>query len=259
MEEFDEKFLNELVQEALSQKSSDQHPFGSSAGHLSLAETDLMENLFNRLSKRFTETHLIDIFQDLKKDILSRKVQLTLKDIHTITKNCNKCQIDSSAELPKWNVENPDIAIVVESPSLSPDAISLMVNAFKNVGLSSHQLCLTYVNRCPVKRKYESKEVINCSPYLHTELQILNPKLILCLGGLPASVMYGTDIKIKSVRGQINWLGYWPILSTYSPQYVLKSNEFDQETNSILDNFQNDILHAYNFINKKSTKKIVET
>lgn len=259
MEEFDEELLAKLIKEALSDKPSDSHPFGSSAGHIGFAETDLMENLFTKLSKRFTETYLIDVFQDLRKDILSRKVRLSLKDVHTITKNCNKCGIDAPAELPKWNVDNPDIVIIVDSPSLSQEAISLMVNSFKNAGLNSQQLCLTYVNRCPVKRKYESKEVINCSSFLHTELQILNPKLVVCLGGLPASVIYGTDVKIKSLRGQINWLGYWPILCTYSPHYVLKSNEFDKETNSIYEHFQNDILHAYNFINKKSTKKILET
>lgn len=259
MQEFDEKLLNNLIEEALSEKSSQAHPFGSSAGHIGFAETDMMQNLFERLSKRFTETYLIDVFQDVRTDILSRKVSLNLKDLHTITKNCNKCAINTSAELPKWNVENPDIVIVVESPSISQEAVSLMVTAFKNVGLSSQQLCLTYVNRCPVKRKYETKEIINCSPYIHTELQLMNPKLIVCLGGLPASVVYGTEVKIKSIRGQINWLGYWPILCTYSPQYVLKSNEFDQETNSIFDHFQNDILQAYNFINKKSTKKILET
>jgi hypothetical protein len=57
---------------------------------------------------------------------------------------------------------------------------------------------------------------------LHTEIQLLNPKLIVCLGGVPSSVLFGTDIKIKDIRGQIMWLGYWPILTTYSPNYVLK-------------------------------------
>lgn len=258
MQEFDEELLNSLIEEALSEKPT-SHPFGKSSAHIGLAETDLMQSLFERLSKRFTETYLIDVFQDLRTDILSRKISLTLKDVHTVTKNCKKCNIDSNAELPKWNVENPDIVVVVESPNLSSEAVSLMVNAFKKSGLTSEQLCLTYVTRCPVKRKYENSEIINCAPYLHQEIQLMNPKLIVCLGGLPASVIYGTDVKIKSIRGQIQWLGYWPILTTYSPAYVLKSNTFEEDSGAITEQFSNDIFQAYNFVNKKSTKKILET
>ena len=258
MEDFDEKQLRQLIEEALSDKSSSDHPFGSSA-YLGFAETDLMSMLHERLSKRFTESYINDIFQDVRTDILSRKVSLNLKELHTITKNCRKCGIESHAELPKWNIDNPDIVVVVESSSISAEAINIMVNSFKNAGLQSSQLCLTYVNRCPVYRKYENKEIINCSPYLHTEIQLLNPKLIVCLGGVPSSVLFGTDTKIKDIRGQIIWLGYWPILTTYSPNYVLKYGSLENDSNLALDHFQNDILQAYSFIHKPSkTEKIVQ-
>jgi uracil-DNA glycosylase family 4 len=256
MEEFDEKQLQDLIEEALSDTTS-PHPFGGSASYLGLAETDLMQVLHERLSKRFIDEYINDIFQESRTDFLSRKISTSIKDVHTITKNCKKCAIDSNAELPKWNVQNPDIAVVVDSPSISPEAISLMVTSFKKAGLSSDKLCLTYVNRCPVKRKYENSEVINCSPYLHLELQLLNPKLILCLGGVPSSVLFGTEMKIKTVRGQVMWLGYWPIMTTYSPAYVLKSSSFEEESNVTLENFQNDIFQAYDFVTKKPSKKMI--
>ena len=132
--------------------------------------------------------------------------------------------------------------------------MSLFLKFLKDAGFDSTKVCLTYVNRCPVKRKFTNQEIFNCSPYLHLELQLLNPKLILCLGGLPASVIFGTNIKMKDVRGSVTWLGYWPILTTYSPMYVLKSSSFDQ--NSIAEHFENDILNAYNFLhNKKRTEE----
>lgn len=253
MEEFDEKQLQDLIEEALSNTTS-SHPFGNSAGYLGLAETDLLEFLYERLSKRFVGSYLEDIFQEARVDILSRKVSLNLNELHTVTKNCKKCNIDTPAELPKWNVENPDIVVVVESPSLSSEAVNLMVTAFKKTGLSSDQLCLTYVNRCPVKRKYENSEVINCAPYLHSEIQLLNPKLVVCLGNLPTSVLFGTDSRIKDIRGQITWLGYWPILSTYSPLYVLKQLSLDSSSYAV-EHFQNDIIQAYNFVSKKPKQK----
>lgn len=246
-QEFDENLVNNLIEEALSKNT--ENPFGGSV-HLGLAESDLLQNVYERLTKRFTETYLNDIFQEVRIDILSRKLSTSLKDVHTVTRNCKKCNIPSVAELPKWNVENPDIVVVVESPSISQEAIDIMVNTFKKVGLSSQQLCLTYVNRCPVKRKYENSEILNCSPYLHTEIQLLNPRLIVCLGVLPSTVLFGTPLKLKDVRGEIRWLGYWPVLMTYSPQYVIKSLEV--ESNFVIEQFETDILQAFNFVNKPS-------
>lgn len=244
MLEFNEKELQSLIEEALS-TSDANHPFSSF--HLGFSETDLLEIIYQKLSSRIIQSDLNNIFLDVRKEILSRKLSLTLQDFHTITKNCKKCSsITSDSELPKWNIVNPDIVVVVENPNLSPEAVSLMIDTFKKAGLSSQQLCLTYINRCPVKRKYENQEIINCSSYLHTEIQLLNPKLIMCFGALPASVLFGQDIKLKDIRGNITWLGYWPILTTYSPNYVLKSSSF--ESTQASEHFYNDILQAYNFV-----------
>lgn len=244
MEDFDELDLQKLIESALAEKP-DQHPFGGSETYLGLAETDILSTIYSRLENRMTISEITQLFHDIRVDVLSRKISTNIKDLHTVSKNCRKCKIDSVPELPKWNVENPDIAVVVDSPSISPEAITLMVNAFKDSGFSSDQLCLTYVNRCPVRRKYEDQEVINCSPYLHLELQLLNPKLILCLGATPASVLFGSQIKIKESRGNVMWLGYWPILATYSPMYILKSGGTTSEHFSI------DIKQAYDFIHKR--------
>lgn len=248
MDEFNELELQQLVDQALSSKDDHSHPFAKTGTHLGFVETDILSYLYTHLQDRMSVSQISDIFRDVRTHILSRKNTLTLKDLHTVTKNCRKCKIDSHPELPKWNVDNPDIAVVVESPSISPESVSLMVNSFKEAGFNSDQLCLTYVNRCPVKRKYSEEEVSNCTTYLHQELQLLNPKLILCLGGLPASVIFGLPVKIKEFRGAINWLGAWPILTTYSPMYAIKSGGHS------LDNFIMDINQSYHFVS--SQKKV---
>jgi DNA polymerase len=242
MEEFSEEELNKLISEALSNETVSANPLVPSGSYLGLAETDLMESLHNRLSKKIIESELLDVFQDVRKDILTRSKKLTLHELHTVTKNCRKCSIDSSSELPKWNVQDPDIVIVADSPSMQQEGVDLMIDALKQAGLTSSQLCLTYVNRCPVFRKYDNQEVLNCTPYLHSEIQILNPKLVVCLGATPASVLFGSTIKIKESRGQVKWLGSWPILMTYSPSYSFRSGEH------AIDSFKNDIKQAKQFI-----------
>lgn len=249
MEEFNEEELQKLIEEALSENDS-TNPFTKNSLYLGLAETDLMESLHKRLSKRFIDSYINDIFQDARSDILSRKIPLSIKELHTVTKNCRKCALASSAELPKWNVESPDLAVVIDSPNISPQAIELLVGTLKDSGFNSEQICLTYVNRCPSKSGYDNSQIINCSSYLHTELQLLNPKLILCLGALSSSVLFGMEQKIKDIRGEIIWLGYWPIMVTYSPNYVLKQMSIEDSSNFSIENFKNDISKAYSFVTK---------
>lgn len=243
MEEFDELELQRIIDSALATHSDPKTSFN----YLGLAETDILSLLYDRLSNKIIGSELSQIFQDIRSDILTRKSTLTIKDLHTVTSNCRKCKLGVTPELPKWNVLNPNVLIVVESPSISPEAVSLMITAFKDAGFSSDDLCLTYLNRCPIKRKFEESEILNCAPYLHSEIQVINPKLIVCLGSLVSSILFGSPIKIKDVRGQIRWLGTWPILSTYSPMYVLKSGGSSPE------HFSSDIRNAYNFVT--STRK----
>lgn len=241
MEDFDESELQSILDSAFSSQST--------SAYVGLAETDIFSLLYEKLSYKIIGSELSSLFQDIRSDILSRKVSLTTKDLHTVTANCRKCKLDVAPELPKWNVVNPSLLILVESPSISSEAISLMVNSLKEAGFTSDDLCLTYVNRCPIRRKFEQHEILNCIPYLHSEIQTLNPKLILCLGSLASSILFGTPQKIKDIRGQIRWLGSWPILSTYSPMYVIKSG------GNSPDHFVTDITNAYNFINTLREQK----
>jgi hypothetical protein len=88
MEEFSEQELKDLIDHALAAKNSDKSV--SPKIYLGLGETDLLESIHQRLSKRVIESELNTIFRDLRSDILSRKVSTTRKDLHTVTLNCKK-------------------------------------------------------------------------------------------------------------------------------------------------------------------------
>jgi len=248
MEEFDEQQLASLINEALANKDTNAL-FPSNDLHLSYADSDILTTVFDKVSKYMPISEAASLLQDIRDELLTRRISLSLKDLHTVTNNCKKCKIDASAELPKWNVQNPDVVIVIESPSMDPQAISYMVDIIKQAGFSSNQLCLTYLNRCPKRDKYDNTEIINCAPYLHTEIQLLNPKLILTIGALPASALFGSEVKLKEYRGNITWLGNWPILPTYSPSYALKAG------GSALEHFSEDIAQAYQFIYSRKKDK----
>ena len=241
MEEFSEDYLNSLIQEALKQKGSDQsHPFA--AMHIGHSESDLLSVLSKRLSDYLPDSSIVSLLQEVRTDLVAMKSRANIKDLHTTVKNCKKCSFGSVPELPKWNSKNPEVVIVIESPSMDSQSIGFLVDKIKATGFKSDQLCLTYVNRCSKSSKYDDKEILNCSPYLHTEIQLLSPKLTVTMGALPTSILLGTDVKIKDYRGNLIWLGYWPIMPMYSPSYANKSE-------SLTEQFTADLAQVYKYIN----------
>ena len=247
-DEFNEEDLQKIISEALDTNQGSDSIFrkASSKTYLGFMETELIENLHNKLSGAVPDSLLTEIYKELRTDILSRKNGLSILDLHTATKNCRKCDLGGLIpELPKWNVTNPDVVFIVESPSMSSEAVELLLRSLKSSGFESSKVCLTYVNRCPAKKKFSEAEIANCIPYLHSEIQLFNPKLIVPLGLLPLVSLLGCEAKIKDYRGNILWLGYWPVLPTYSPMYAIKSGK------SQTDQFISDIQTAHTFINKE--------
>jgi uracil-DNA glycosylase family 4 len=240
MEEFSEELLNSLITEALKDKGSNQsNPYAQL--HLGHGETDLLSVVSQRLVDYLPESSIASFVQEVRTDLVARKSGSTLQDLHTTVLNCRKCVINSKPELPKWNSKSPEVVIIIESPSIDSQSINYLVDKVKSVGFNSNQLCLTYVNRCPKQTKYENKEILNCTPYLHSEVQLMSPKVIVPMGSLPTSVFLGTDIKIKDYRGNLVWLGYWPVMPMYSPTYALRSE-------SVSSQFVSDLNQIYKYI-----------
>ena len=241
--EFNQDDLDSLIKEALSVPVNPLHP--KSGMHVGFMETDMLELLSGHLSNKIPLSAISEIYQDLRLDLLSRKSNHQIKDLHTVILNCRKCEMQQTTpELPKWNVKNPDVLFITDNPSLDSDSVSFFLSSLKEAGFESSNVCLTYVNRCPVKRKYTNQEVFNCSPYLHNEIQLLNPKLIVTLGSVPLISLLGLDVKLKEYRGNLTWLGYWPIIPTYSPIYAVRNGQNFQEQ------FLSDIKSAHNFSTK---------
>jgi hypothetical protein len=58
---------------------------------------------------------------------------------------------------------------------------------------------------------------------------------------LPLGAVLNSTVQLKQYRGVISWLGYWPILATYSPSHCLRSGD------QMIEQFTSDIQQAYNF------------
>jgi DNA polymerase len=245
---FNQEELDALISDALDDSVK---PIDRTYGQLGFMESNVIQSIFNAFEDRIGHTDLINIIRDSRISSLSVQSDLKITDLHTITHNCRKCQTNGlvpSPQLPKWNVLNPDVIFIIDTPSLEQQASAIFVSALKSAGFSSDKVCLTYLMRCPVKSTAINQTYIdNCSSYLHQEIQIMNPKLVCPIGSNALSALFGPDAKIKDYKGKVSWLGSWPVLPLYSLMYILKAGGPAE------DSFKADMLQAYQFCYKKGS------
>jgi len=242
MDSFESQDVIDLVESALAEGGSDSLlperviPMGMSQGNL-------LERLYKRLDDHLDNATLQMVYDDLRSELYEGIALPSLKELHTTTLNCRRCAdaVKPDPNLPRWNLVDPDCVFIVDNPFYSDETVSYFLESLVEASFSSTRVCLTFVNRCPAVGKLEPQHVKNCTPYLHTELQVLKPKLIVPLGLLPTAAILGTDVKMGEVRGKTIWLGPWPLIPSYSPVYALKSG------GSISSTFKSDIATAYSF------------
>jgi uracil-DNA glycosylase family 4 len=245
--EFDSKQLDEIITNALDTSIA---PIDRSYGQLGFMESQVIESIFTAFQDRIGQTDLINIIKESRIPAISVQNNFKITDLHTVTHNCKKCQsyLSVNPQLPKWNVTNPDVVFIMDSPSLNQQASALFISALKSAGFSSDKVCLTYLVRCPVNSNIVDQTIVdNCSNYLHQEIQLMNPKLVVPVGNNALKVFFGADATIKTYKGKITWLGSWPIFPVYSLLYILKAGANVEES------FQSDMLQAYQFCYSKGS------
>lgn len=77
--------------------------------------------------------------------------------------------------------------------------------------------------RPPGNRRPEPSETDACIPYLHEQLAVLDPKVIVLLGNTAVGSLLGTKLGITKVRGQWKlYKGKIPVMPTYHPSYLIR-------------------------------------
>jgi uracil-DNA glycosylase len=103
----------------------------------------------------------------------------------------------------------------------------LLTAMLKACGVQREDVFIANVLKCrpPDNRDPEPAEVAECLPYLHNQIELVNPGLILCLGRIAAQTLLGTDAPLGKLRGQLHRVGarQWPVVVTYHPAYLLRA------------------------------------
>jgi DNA polymerase len=78
-------------------------------------------------------------------------------------------------------------------------------------------------------RKPRPEEMATCIPYLHEQIDLIRPKVLVALGATAVEGLLGKTIGITKLRG--HWREYRgiPLMPTYHPAYLLRNQAVSEK------------------------------
>ena len=103
----------------------------------------------------------------------------------------------------------------------------LLNNMIRSIGLRREKVYIANILKCrpPKNRDPRPEESLACRPYLHRQIELLSPKIIITLGRIAAQNLLQTDTPIGEMRGRKYFYenSGIPVIVTYHPAYLLRS------------------------------------
>ena len=92
-------------------------------------------------------------------------------------------------------------------------------------GLRREEIYICNILRCrpPGNRTPLPDECANCREYLVDTLELVQPKVIVCWGGVAAQNLLKTTTSISRLRGRFHSYQETPVLCTFHPSYLLRN------------------------------------
>jgi DNA polymerase len=156
---------------------------------------------------------------------------------------CVKCpHLASSRKNVVFGVGNLDaeLMFVGEAPGADEDAQGepfvgaagqLLTKIITATGLSRSDVYIANILKCRPdtpgqsagNRKPTPEEMTTCIPFLHEQIDLIKPKVLVALGATAVEGLLGKTVGITKLRGQ--WREYRgiPLMPTYHPAYLLRN------------------------------------
>jgi uracil-DNA glycosylase len=157
---------------------------------------------------------------------------------------CVKCaHLASSRKNVVFGVGSIDaqLMFVGEAPGADEDqqgepfvgkAGQLLTKIIQTMGLQRGDVYIANILKCRPdtpgessgNRKPTTEEMQTCIPYLHEQIDLIRPKILVALGGTAVEGLLGQTVGITKLRG--NWQTYRgiPLMPTFHPSYLLRNN-----------------------------------
>ncbi len=167
----------------------------------------------------------------------------TLEELRANICECQKCALGKTRTKFVFGVGNPqaDVVLIGEAPGADEDqqgepfvgrAGQLLNKIIEAVQFKREEVFICNILKCrpPNNRQPAPEEIEQCEPYLWHQLEIIKPKLILCLGLTAGQALLKTKESLGKLRG--TWHSYRgvPTMVTYHPAALLRNPNWKRPT-----------------------------
>ena len=170
------------------------------------------------------------------------EVARRLVEIAEQVNQCRKCDLGSlrTNAVPGEGSAQARIMFVGEAPGADEDAQGrpfvgragqLLDRIIAAMGLRREDVYIGNILKCrpPDNREPRAEEIVSCLPYIQSQIEIMNPDIIVALGSHAAKTLLDTPKSIGQLRGQFH--EYYPgfgqpairLMATFHPAYLLRN------------------------------------
>jgi uracil-DNA glycosylase family 4 len=162
---------------------------------------------------------------------------------------CTKCShLAEFRHTVVFGVGNPsaDLMFVGEAPGADEDlrgepfvgrAGELLTRIIETMGFKRSDVYIANVLKCRPdmpkgssgNRQPTPEEMQTCLPYLRDQIEIIQPKVMVALGGVAMRGLFGTAEPMKSLRGRWHTFGNIPVMATFHPSYLLRNQALTEK------------------------------
>ncbi len=168
----------------------------------------------------------------------------TLPKLRDAAANCKACDLWKLGTQTVFGEGKPEakVMLIGEQPGDQEDltgrpfvgpAGKLLDTALEEAGIDRTRVYVTNVvkhfkweprGKRRIHKKPSSAEMAACRPWLDSEIAVLEPKVIVCLGASAAQVLLGKDFRVTQRRGEFVESPLAPfVMATVHPSSILRA------------------------------------
>ncbi len=160
----------------------------------------------------------------------------SLEELNSLIRGCLKCTLGKTRNKLVFGKGNPesDVLIIGEGPGADEDAQGepfvgragkLLTDILKAINFTREEVYIANIVKCrpPGNRTPLPIEMETCVPYLTKQIELIKPKLILCLGLTAAQGLLKKRDSLTSMRGKIFEFAGAKAMVTYHPAALLRN------------------------------------
>jgi uracil-DNA glycosylase len=167
----------------------------------------------------------------------------SLAEVARMIAGCRQCGLCEGRKhtVPGEGDPAARLMLIGEGPGATEDetgrpfvgaAGDLLTRMIGSIGLAREAVYIANIVKCrpPQNRKPLPEEAAACLPYLHRQIALVKPKVLVALGGTAAEALLGVKQALGALRGRVHHYDEVPLVITYHPAALLRNPNWKKPT-----------------------------